>query len=90
MGVKEVNNEGTHAPYIGNRPAGMDVHGPEDPSKDGGDLGRAGKWQGSLLEGAAWVQSCRTSSPGRQGNPRQKEQHVQRHGALLKTARRWV
>lgn len=36
LGVKDVNNEGTHAPYIGNRPAGMDVHGPEDPSKDGG------------------------------------------------------
>lgn len=36
LGVKEINNEGTHAPYIGNRPAGMDVHGPEDPSKDGG------------------------------------------------------
>jgi hypothetical protein len=30
------------------------------------------------------MQSCRTSSPGRQGNPRQKEQHVQRHGALLR------
>lgn len=34
--VVEVNNEGTHAPYIGNRPAGMDVHGPGDPEQTWG------------------------------------------------------
>lgn len=46
-----VNNEGTHAPYIGNSPAEWICMGLGIQRKDG-DLGRTGKWQGSLLGGA--------------------------------------
>lgn len=46
--VKEVNNEGTLAPYIANIPAGWICMGLGIQSKDW-DLGRTGKWQGSLL-----------------------------------------
>lgn len=49
--VVKVNNEGTHAPYIGNSPAVWICVGLGIQSKDG-DLGRTGKWQGSLLRGA--------------------------------------
>lgn len=50
MVVEETNKGGTHAPYVGNIPAGMNVHGPGNPEQGMGTWARKG--QGSLLEGA--------------------------------------
>lgn len=64
----------------------QDVHGSGDPGEE--DKGRAGRGRAVFSKVLFESESCRTrSSPGGQGNSRQEEQHVQRHGVLLRLPR---
>lgn len=81
--VKEVNNEGTHAPYIGNSPAGLDMHGPGDPEQGWGpeqDREMAGQSSrrcclSAVLQNEFTRQTRKSQAEGTA---------FQRHGALLR------